>query len=49
MTWRAAILKVMGEAAAPMHYADITERIIADKLRTSLGATPEATVSAHIS
>ena len=38
LTWRAAIDKVLGAASIPLHYNDMTERIIADRLRTSLGA-----------
>jgi hypothetical protein len=49
MTWRKAIERVLGASATPLHYNEITERIIADGLRTSLGATPSATVNAHIS
>lgn len=49
LTWRKAIDKVLGAAAKPLHYNEITERIISDGLRTSLGATPAATVNAQIS
>ncbi|WP_411183813.1 winged helix-turn-helix domain-containing protein [Pseudomonas sp.] len=49
LTWRAAIDKVLGVSTTPLHYKDITDKIIADKLRTSLGATPAATVIAQIS
>jgi hypothetical protein len=49
MTWKQAIEKVLSECATPLHYDEITERIIKDGLRTSLGATPSATVSAQIS
>ena len=31
-----------------MHYSDLTDKIIEDGLRTDLGATPAATVSAHL-
>src|SRR5260370_2535602 len=48
LTWRQAIEKILGASASPLHYNEITERIIADGLRKSLGATPSATVSAHI-
>ncbi len=48
LTWRQAIEKVLGASATPLHYKEITERIIADGLRKSLGATPSATVNAHI-
>ena len=49
MTWRNAIEKVLGESTTPLHYNDITQKIIQDGLRTSLGATPAATVNAQIS
>ena len=47
LTWRKAIDKVLGESTKPLHYNEITERIIADGLRKSLGATPAATVNAN--
>lgn len=49
MTWREAITKVLGESPTPLHYQEITKRIIADKLRKNLGATPAASVNAQIS
>jgi hypothetical protein len=49
LTWRKAIDKVLTSASAPMHYNDITQRIISDGLRQNLGATPAATVNAQIS
>lgn len=49
MTWRKAIDKVLGSSASPLHYNEITERIISEGLRKNLGATPAATVNAHIS
>ena len=49
LTWREAIDKVLGSATVPLHYKEITDRIIADGLRGSLGATPAATVNAQIS
>jgi hypothetical protein len=48
LTWRKAIEKVLSEASGAIHYKDLTERIIQDGLRSSLGATPSATVSAHL-
>lgn len=48
-TWRKAIDKVLGEAPFPLHYNEITEKIIAGGLRKNLGATPGATVNAQIS
>ncbi|MBX3183337.1 MAG: hypothetical protein KIT72_03780 [Polyangiaceae bacterium] len=47
-TWREAISHVLGASAEPLHYNDITEQIVAQKLRRNLGATPAATVNAHI-
>lgn len=49
LTWRKAIDKVLGASPRPLHYNEITERIIADGLRLKLGATPAATVNAQIS
>lgn len=48
-TWREAIDKILGSSTTPLHYKEITDRIIADGLRISLGATPAATVNAQIS
>lgn len=48
MPWREAIITVLRDEGAPMHYADITQAIIADKYRESVGATPAATVSATL-
>ncbi len=49
LTWRKAIDKVLGESAKPLHYNEITERIISDGLRHQLGATPASKVNAQIS
>lgn len=49
VTWRKAIDMVLGASSIPLHYNEITERIIADGLRHNLGATPAATVNAQIS
>jgi hypothetical protein len=48
LTWRKAIEKVLSDAPGAVHYKDITDKIVEDGLRTSLGATPAATVSAHL-
>lgn len=48
MTWRKAIEKVLSEASGALDYKDITEKIISDGLRSSLGATPTSTVSATL-
>jgi len=49
LTWKKAIDKVLAASDEPLHYKEITEKIISDGLRTSLGATPAATVNAQIS
>jgi len=49
LTWRQAIDRVLAGSSRPLHYQEITERIIADGLRQNLGATPAATVNAQIS
>ena len=49
LTWKKAIDKVLAGSSQPLHYKEITEKIISDGLRTSLGATPAATVNAQIS
>ena len=49
LTWRKAIDTVLASATTALHYNDITERIISEGYRTSLGATPAATVNAQIS
>jgi hypothetical protein len=38
LTWRKAIDKVLGSSSTPLHYHDITERIISEGLRQNLGA-----------
>ncbi len=48
LTWRKAIEKVLSHASGAIHYKDLTDKIIEDGLRTDLGATPAATVSAHL-
>jgi hypothetical protein len=48
LTWRKAIEKVLSEASGAMHYRDLTEKIIEEGLRSTLGATPAASVSAEL-
>jgi len=48
LTWIQAIDKVLAASSIPLHYKEITERIFADGLRQSCGATPAATVNAQI-
>lgn len=49
MSWRDAIVKVLEEERAEMHYADIAQLIIDRKFRESVGATPAASVAATLS
>lgn len=49
MTWEQAISRVLEEADEPLHYIEITDRIVAGELRKSLGATPAATVASVLS
>jgi hypothetical protein len=48
LTWTKAIEKVLRESPDAMHYKEITEKILAGGLRQKVGATPEATVSSHL-
>ena len=48
MSWREAIERVLKEAGHPMHYADISERVLSEGYYKTAGATPDATVSAQI-
>ncbi|MDP0494845.1 MAG: HTH domain-containing protein [Verrucomicrobiota bacterium JB024] len=48
LPWKKAIEKVLRENGGAMHYKDIASQIVSQKLRTSVGATPSATVSANI-
>ena len=49
LTWREAIDKILSASTTPLHYKEITDKIVADGMRISLGATPAATVNAQIS
>lgn len=49
MKWQDAIKKVLDAAEEPVHYTDIAQAIIDEGLRTSVGATPAATVAAQLS
>jgi len=48
-SWKSAIITVLAQSQEPLHYHEITERIMTAGLRTTSGATPDATVSAQIS
>ena len=49
LTWRKAIDKILAASPSPLHYNEITEQIISEGLRMTVGATPAATVNAQIS
>lgn len=49
LTWEQAIAQVLEEAGGPLQYMEITERIVAGEYRSSLGATPAATVASVLS
>ena len=49
LTWRKAIDRILAASPTPLHYNEITEQIISERLRTRVGATPAATVNAQIS
>lgn len=46
MTWQRAVETVLGDSEKPLHYREITERILGRGLKKKVGATPAATVSA---
>jgi len=48
MSWREAIERVLQEAQEPLHYAEISERVLARGYYKTDGATPDATVNAQI-
>jgi len=49
LTWRKAIDKILAVSPTALHYKEITEQIISEGLRKTVGATPAATVNAQIS
>lgn len=49
LPWKKAIEKVLQEAPSPLHYHTISEKIIAERLRTKVGATPAQSVHTLIS
>jgi hypothetical protein len=49
LTWREAIERVLSSSGEALHYNEIAQRIVSEGLRKSVGATPGATVNAHIS
>jgi hypothetical protein len=49
LSWKNAIIKVLDDAAEPLHYAEIAERIAEGELHKPLGANPTATVASTLS
>ena len=47
-SWLQAIVRVLGQAGRAMHYSEIADQIIEQKLRIKVGATPAATVNSYI-
>lgn len=47
-SWKAAIITILSESKDPLHYREITERILTRGLKSKAGATPDATVNAQI-
>src|SRR3954471_19827608 len=47
-SWKSVAIDILAEAKEPLHYREITERILARGLKTTDGATPDATVNAQI-
>jgi len=48
MTLKQAVAKVLAEAGTPLHYQEITQRILQRGLWHTQGKTPEATVNAQL-
>ena len=48
LKWKEAIIKVLEEEKKALHYTEIAEIIAEKEYRTSLGVTPQDTVSANI-
>jgi hypothetical protein len=48
LPWREAVIQVLTEEGTALHYTDIADRIIERGLRTTIGATPWATVNVSI-
>ena len=49
MSWLEAISNVLAESDAPLHYSEISEKILSQGYYKTDGATPAATVNAQIS
>jgi hypothetical protein len=49
MTWHEAVVEVLRQNQAAMHYADIADAIVENGLIETVGATPKNTVNAQLS
>src|SRR5665213_910236 len=49
LLWLEAIQQVLQQSGKAMHYAEIAQQIVDQKLRKDVGATPASTVNANIS
>jgi hypothetical protein len=49
LTWKDAAIVVLNNYPDGLHYSDITQRIIEQRLVTDFGATPASTLSAALS
>ncbi len=47
-TWHDAVIRILSTAGEPLHYKEVTRRILAEGLRSTVGASPETTVNATI-
>ena len=47
-SWKAAIIKVLGESETPLHYTEISEQILTRGYYETDGATPAASVNAQM-
>lgn len=48
MTWQDAAITVLKQSGTALHYTEIADRIIEQKLKATVGATPAATVGAQL-
>jgi hypothetical protein len=49
VTWHQSIQEVLNKAGQPLHYTEIADRIVQQRLRKSTGATPAQTVNSIVS
>ena len=47
-TWEEAIQTVLKGTSEPLHYGDIADRVVAEQIKKTVGATPPATVAATL-